>query len=82
MSEQEPEAPARFPGSVNVAYVLPISGNGRVELHINARLDLDEHDREFILAVLDKVGEFARLVHPPAKSPEIPAVLRGIGGRP
>jgi len=71
-------------GSMSVTYVLPISGNGRVELRVNARLDLDEHDREFILAVLDKVGKFAELVHPAPEPADVPAVLRGVtaGGRP
>ena len=71
-------------GAVTVAYVLPISGNGKVELHINAPLALEDHDREFILAVLDKVGKFVELASPGAKGPEIPEglMLRGPGGLP
>jgi hypothetical protein len=67
-------------GSVTVDYVLPISGNGKIELRINAPLNLADHDREFILTVLAKVHSFAELVHPePPARPEIPAVLRGVG---
>jgi hypothetical protein len=62
-------------GSVTVTYVLPISGNGKVELHVNAPLALEDHDREFILAVLDKVGEIAGLACPGAERPEAPAAL-------
>jgi hypothetical protein len=69
-------------GSVNIRYVLPVSGNGTVELRVVAPVNLDEHDREFILAVLDKVGKFAELVVPDVQAPEIPVVLRGVGGRP
>jgi hypothetical protein len=58
-------------GSVTVTYVLPLSGDGKVELHINAPLDLDDKDREFILSVLDKVGEFAGLASPGAKRPAV-----------
>jgi hypothetical protein len=57
-------------GSVTVTYVLPLSGDGKVELHINAPLDLEDKDREFILSVMKSVGEFAELASPGAKKPE------------
>ena len=69
-------------GSVTVTYVLPISGNGKVELHVNAPLELEDRDREFILEILEKVGEFAEIACPGAERPEIPEGLarRGPGG--
>jgi hypothetical protein len=71
-------------GSVTVTYVLPISGNSKVELHINAPLALDDHDREFILGILEQVGKLAELALPGAKKPEIPEdlALRGPEGLP
>ena len=66
---------------VSIDYHLPLSGDGHVSLHIHARLaPLTGHDSGFILAVLDKITEFARVTAPGSVcQPEIPAVLRGVG---
>jgi hypothetical protein len=54
-------------GSVTVTYVLPLSGDGKVELHINAPLALEDKDREFILSVMELVGKFAGMASPGAR---------------
>jgi hypothetical protein len=67
---------------MTIHYLLPISGAGKVELLIESRLkgpEISDKDAGFILQVMDKVTEFARIVHPePTGRPEMPAVLRGV----
>jgi hypothetical protein len=69
-------------GHVSVHYLVPFSGAGKMELSINAPLGVTGADSAFILKVMELVNGFATITCPAAAKPEIPAVLRGVGGRP
>lgn len=69
-------------GHVSVHYVVPFSGAGKLELSINAPLGVSGADASFILKVMELVNGFASTVCPAAAKPEVPGVLRGVGGRP
>jgi hypothetical protein len=69
-------------GHVSVHYVVPFSGAGKLELTVNAPLGVTGADSSFILKVMELVNGFAEVVCPAAAKPEVPAVLRGVGGRP
>jgi len=67
---------------VSVHYLVPFSGAGKLELSINAPLGVTDADSSFILKVMELVNGFATIICPAAAKLEVPAVLRGVGGRP
>lgn len=69
-------------GHVSVHYVVPFSDAGKLELSINAPLSVPDSDASFILKVMELVNGFASITCLAAAKPEVPAMLRGVGGRP
>lgn len=67
---------------IQVDYDLPVSGNGHVRLIIDTSAHPSQQDAEFIIDILGRFNELAQVAAPSAAAAEIPAVLRGIGGRP
>jgi hypothetical protein len=68
-------------GHVTVHYVVPFSGAGKLELSINTTLGVTGADASFILKVMELVNGFVTVACPAAARPEVPAMLRGVGGR-
>jgi hypothetical protein len=66
-----------------LASITPGQSAGHVQLRIFCGLgSMSVADQEFLLSVIDKVNEFSALVAPRPREVELPAVLRGVGGRP
>ena len=71
--------------SVNVDTHIPVPPGGHVRIQITIRDvgAMNEPGRQFILTLADKISAW---MPPPASNrpaaPELPAVLRGVGGRP
>lgn len=71
-----------MPDRIHIEYDVPVSPAGHVRLVIDTSPHPSQLDAQFIIDVLGRVAEFAQIAAPAAVAPEIPSVLRGVGGRP